>query len=598
MNTAAVAPSQPPRSIAPLRKPLRLWYPAALVIAYWVAFLVLRQTELTTVVRFMSGFGSSILLTILFISWWLISRRVPRREKWAGFAALVGGSVATILLARAVTQPMLLMWMALPVVLTAWVVWLALTRRATSWRGPLPLAAIILLAFVPFTVIRVEGTNGEQRASIAWRWSRSAEDTYLLQRTGASTRPTKSPDSAAAVALGAGDWPGFRGPQRDGVVHGLRIATDWNASPPKQRWRRRVGPGWSSVAVVGGRVFTQEQRGDVEAVVCLDAETGAELWSAQDPARFWESVSGAGPRATPTFDSGRVYAMGARGRLNCLDAATGARVWSRDAAADAGGTPVQPWGLSGSPLVTDGVVIVFAGGDGKASLRAYRADTGEPAWAAPAGTSSYTSPQLATVCGQRQVLFLSDTGLAALDPASGAVRWTHSVPLPNAPRNIQPHVLGADQVLLSSETDVGTRLLAVAHSESTSSPWSATPRWTSRAFNPSFNDFVVVGDSAFGFDRAVFCCLDLTTGKRHWREGDYGHGQVVLLADQSLLLVLGEQGELVLLAGDPGAHRELARVQAINGKTWNHPAVAQGRLYVRNAEEMACYELPRDAQPK
>ena len=579
-----------PPSATPARKPMRLWLPLTIVVLYWAAFLVLRRVELMTFVRFISAFGSSVLLTLLFVAWWLISRRVPPREKWPAFAALIGGAVAAVMASKRVLEPMPMLWMAVPVVLTAWVAWLAVARRRPAWRGPGRLVCVILLAFVPFTLIRVEGVSGEQQARVVWRWTPSSEQRYLAERSGtaATTAPTVS---AARVELRPGDWPGFRGSERDGIVRGLRVATDWATHPPRQLWRRRVGPAWSSFAVVDGRLYTQEQRGEVEAVVCADAATGAELWSVTDGGRVWDSVAGAGPRATPTFDSGRVYAMGARGRLNCLNAATGARVWSRDTAADAGNPPAHPWGLCSSPLVTHGVVIVFTGGDGNSSLRAYRADTGKPAWTAPGGTSSYTSAQIAQVGGERQVLFMGDAGLTAVDPATGGVRWKHAIPLPNAPRAIQPHALGPDRVLLSSEMDIGTRLLTVSHVPA-SADWSVSPAWSSRYFKPSFNDYVVAGDAAYGFDGAVFCCLDLTTGKRHWREGDYGHGQVVLLAEQSLLLVVSEQGELVLLAADPSAHRELARVQAIEGKTWNHPAVAHGRLYVRNAEEMACYELP------
>src|SRR5262249_29600164 len=183
--------------------------------------------------------------------------------------------------------------------------------------------------------------------------------------------------------------------------HGITIATDWDTIPPRLLWRQRVGPAWSSVIVVDGRLYTQEQRGEQEAVVCYEAQTGRELWAHGDAARFWESVSGAGPRATPTFADGRIYALGGTGILNCLDAATGERHWSHDIAADAGTRPPQ-WGFSGSPLVTDGLVIVFAGGDGDKNLLAYRADTGKPAWAAPARGTSYSSPQLVTLAGQRQ----------------------------------------------------------------------------------------------------------------------------------------------------------------------------------------------------
>jgi hypothetical protein len=177
----------------------------------------------------------------------------------------------------------------------------------------------------------------------------------------------------------------------------------------------------------------------------------------------------------------------------------------------------------------------------------------------------------------------------AVDPATGAVLWEHAVPVPpSAPRSIQPHAIGSAQVLIASETDLGTALLDVTRDGST---WSATQRWASMNLKPSFNDFIVHNGHIYGFDGSIFCCVDLATGQRRWKDGRYGHGQALLLADQGLLLVASETGDAVLLAADPERHRELGRFHAIDGKTWNHPVLAHGRLYVRNAEEMACYEL-------
>jgi outer membrane protein assembly factor BamB len=337
--------------------------------------------------------------------------------------------------------------------------------------------------------------------------------------------------------------------------------------------------------VVGDRLFTQEQRGEAEAVVCLDVATGREVWAHQDAVRFWEGVSGAGPRATPTFADGRLYTLGGTGVLNCLDAATGERQWSRDVVAEAG-AKVPMWGLANSPLVVDGLVVVFAGGENDKGLLAYRAATGDPVWTAAAG-QGYSSPQLASLAGESQILFLSDHGLTALEPATGKVRWEHVASVPGVWRAIQPHAVGSAQVLFGSE-DLGTVLLDVTRAEGS---WAATQRWSSRGMKPAYNDLVVHGGFVYGFDGPMFCCVDVATGQRRWKQGRYGHGQMLLLADQPLLLVLSESGEAVLVAANPEKHEELGRFQAVDGKTWNHPVIAHGRLYVRNAQEMACYEL-------
>src|SRR5262249_48716772 len=233
------------------------------------------------------------------------------------------------------------------------------------------------------------------------------------------------------------------GPNRDGTLRDVRIATDWNAAPPRLVWKRRIGPAWSSVVVVGDRLFTQEQLGDREAVVCLDAANGRTLWSHQDAARHEDVQGGAGPRATPTFAEGRIFALGATGILNCLDAATGDRQWSRDLAADAG-TKTPLWGFSSSPLVVGNRVVVFAGGDSDRTLLAYDTDSGEPGWSAAAGKVSYSSAQLAPVGGATQLLFVSDQGLSAFDPSSGALLWESRPPAgnPGLPRAVQPRAVG------------------------------------------------------------------------------------------------------------------------------------------------------------
>jgi outer membrane protein assembly factor BamB len=367
----------------------------------------------------------------------------------------------------------------------------------------------------------------------------------------------------------------------------VKIATDWDTARPKPLWRQRVGPGWSSVIVVSGRLFTQEQRRQKETVVCYDAARGKELWVHEDAVRFRETVSGAGPRATPSYADGCVYTLGATGILNCLDAATGKRKWSRDITAVAG-AKVPLWGFSGSPLVVDGMVIVFAGGEGDKNLLAYRTTSGKLAWTAPAGKESYSSPQLALIAGKPQVLFLSDNGLTAVHPASGAVLWEHGVAMPGAPRAVQPHILDKGQLLVAHLVGTGVALIDVSQEKER---WQVVQRWESHALKPEFPDFVVHQGHAYGFDAGIFCCIDAATGKRCWKEGRYGRGQVMLLADQSLLLVVSDKGQAILLAANPRRHEELGRFRALAGKTWNHPVIAHGRLYVRNTVEMACYEL-------
>jgi outer membrane protein assembly factor BamB len=345
--------------------------------------------------------------------------------------------------------------------------------------------------------------------------------------------------------------------------------------------------------VVGTRLYTQEQRGEDEVVVCYDTRSGAELWTHADVARFTEVVAGPGPRATPTFHEGKIYAQGAAGRLNCLDAATGTRLWTRDIVADSG-AKVPPWGFASSPLVVQGVVTVFAGGPDDKSVLGYHASSGELAWSAGQGQLSYCSTQHARLGGVDQLLIATDAGLTAFEPARGTVLWRHDWPVEGMARIVQPALVDGSDLLVGTGMGIGTRRLHFGLEGDTGGPQEL---WTSKAIKPYYNDLVVHRGNIYGFDGNFFTCVSLEDGKAKWRARGYGNGQVLLLADQDLLLVLSEKGEVALLEASPNGQKELGRFQAVEGKTWNHPVVAHGNLFVRNGEEVACYRLaPEDAE--
>jgi outer membrane protein assembly factor BamB len=582
MNT-----NQPQAVLAQPVQPPRVWPLLVLVGLFWAGYFLLNWLDVSMFTVFLGRLAGCVLLLLLFTVLWFFNRRISWGDRLLGFSvALVGGIVAALLSGE---RANLIAWvlLSLPFVFTAWAVWMLAARWASARTRRLGLLAVLFVTWGIFTLLRTEGLRGNGEMVLHWRWTPTAEQLYLEELAQRQTAgPVRS--EATQLTLHPGDWPGFRGPDREGAVHGITIKTGWDKTPPHLLWRQRIGPAWSSVAIVGGRLFTQEQRDQEEAVVCLDAATGRQVWVHTDPARFYDGQALVGPRASPTFADGRIYTLGATGILNCLDAATGARQWSHDIATDAS-SKLPIWGFSSSPLVAEGLVIVFAGGEGDKGLLAYRADSGQLAWTAAAGQMSYSSPQLAELDGQKQVLFLGDRGLTAFAPTTGAVLWNYSGEQAlGLPRCTQPQLVGKSQILIGSEPDRGTVLLDVSRKGKS---WSIAPRWTSGRLKPSFNDFVVHDNAIYGFDGEFFCCLDLKSGKRRWKDGRYGHGQVLLLADQPLLLVTTEDGEVVLVAADPAKHRELGRIQAIKGKTWNHPVIAHGRLYVRNAEEIACYQL-------
>jgi len=307
------------------------------------------------------------------------------------------------------------------------------------------------------------------------------------------------------------------------------------------------------------------------------------VWRHRDATRFWESNAGAGPRGTPAVVDGRVYTLGATGVLNSLDAVTGAVIWSRNAASDTK-VKIPMWGISSSPLVAGDLVVVATAG----KLAAYDIATGAIRWSGPGGGTSYSSPQLATIDGVAQIVFLGGPGAIGVDPATGKVLWQHQW---DGGAIVQPALTDDGNILvnaISMSGGEGMRRLAVTR---TAGAWAVQERWTSRGLKPYFNDFVVHKGHAYGFDNNILSCIDLADGARKWKGGRYGNGQLVLLAEQDLLLLISEDGELALVSATPDGFKEIARAPALEGKTWNHPVVVRDTLLVRNDHEMAAFRL-------
>ncbi|HEV3199399.1 MAG TPA: PQQ-binding-like beta-propeller repeat protein [Bryobacteraceae bacterium] len=597
---------------------LRLWPGVVAVVLQWlVSFGVPIIMPEAAIYAFLGGFVGALAVLV----WWAFFSRVPHLERWGALVLIVAAVAATprILHPSIVggMMGMMFQFSVIPGLCLALVVWAAIGRRLTSGPRRAALVAVILAACSFWALVRTDGITGGGRSQLKWRWAATPEQKLLAQGGGEPVAPPaapateKTPEEPSANRFGAeplvrsaavretlpaalrssrtsartgADWPGFRGSHRDSIVTGVRIRTDWASSPPVELWRRPVGPGWSSFAVRGGLVYTQEQRGEFEVVACYDAATGKPVWTHRDAARFWESNAGAGPRGTPTLHDGRVYTFGATGILNALDAGNGAVVWTRNAASDTG-AKLPGWGFASSPLVIDDAVIVAASG----RLAAYDLASGSPRWLGTEGDVSYSSPHLVTIGGVTQVVLLNGAGATSVAPADGKLLWKHSWPGFNS---LQP-ALTADGGVLIAAGDMGggmgVRRLAVAQGPG---GWTAEEVWTSTGLKPYFNDLVVHNGHAFGFDGGILACIDLQDGKRKWKGGRYGHGQVLLLADQDLLLVTSEEGEVVLVSATPGQFTEIAKFPALEGKTWNHPALAGDILLVRNDREMVAFRLP------
>ena len=572
----------------PLPARIRLW-PALLLTAvgaFCVFGLPLLFTR--TIVHFMGMMGGPVLCAVGLLAWWAFGSRVRGTYRWLPVVLFLAGAVGVpVLLHPPEVAPLAVVYGVSSVALL-WVLWLVLSTPLSMAERLPGVVATVVIGWAAFALVRIDGTDADMVPDLSFRFTKTAEQLAEEERAARGQGPAVA--ASDAVVVRPGDWAEFRGPNRDGRAVGTTVRTDWDANPPTVVWKQRIGPGWGSFAVVGDRLFTQEQRGDTEAVVCYRADTGRELWAHQEPARFYEAIAGAGPRATPTVADGRVYAYGATGTLACLDATTGRPRWTRDVAADTG-APVPQWGFSSSPLVVQGVVVVFAGAPGGKGTAAYRADTGEPAWTAGTGTHGYASAHRATLRGVEQVLMSSNAGLESFRPADGKVLWTLPGTDPMANRVTQPAVLSDTDVLFGTGvgSDQNTKRLRVAKDGDN---WSVETVWTSPAVKPYFNDGVLHKDHYYGFNGSALVCMSAADGRQRWKAGTvYGNGQVLLLADQDLLVVQAESGRVALVEAIPDDYSEVARFPALKGKTWNHPVVVRGRLYVRNGEEAACYDV-------
>ncbi len=447
-------------------------------------------------------------------------------------------------------------------------------------------AGAVVALLMHWTGLELEWRGGFPPV-LTWHKTRPNFDALEASRRAQARMPLPSEPPAAAS-----DWPGFRGPNRDGHYDGQPIATNWPAGGLPPLWKQPIGGGYASFAVAGGRAFTIEQRRQQEAVTAYDLETGRELWATAYPGDFYEPMGGEGPRATPVCSEGKVYSLGALGDLLCLDAAGGKVIWQVNILTD-NQAPLPTYGVASSPLVVGDKIIVQPGGEHGKSVVAYDKLTGKALWRALDDPAAYSSPMLVQLAGLQQLLVVTARRAVGLQLQDGALLWETPWKVNQGNRNnAQPVLLGPDRFLLSAGYGTGCEAVAVS---STASGLAARPLWRNTALKNKFTSSVFWRGFVYGLDEDVLVCLDANTGQRQWKDGRYGYGQVVI-AD-GYLIVLNGDGQLALVKAVPDHFEELARFQALEGKTWNHPALAGGKILVRNAAQMACFDLRPPRRP-
>lgn len=571
-------------------RPLRVW-PAIILL---VGMIVTRNLPAwwengPTNLWASAAFGPA-LCGILVLLWWLTASRATWQERLGGFLAVIVAFIASLVLMHPSMHGVAVMVLAIPIGMAAFAVGAIVLSGMLSYKRTIFACLMATVGFSSMTLFKASGMWGNFAVDLTPRFTETSEEQIAARDSGSQDVVVEQlAGDAVEQSLLNPEWPGFRGPRRDGIQRGTVLPASFTADDVKELWRIPVGPSWSSFVVAGKLLFTQEQRGEQEMAVCYDADTGKELWAKPlVEGRFDDPLGGPGPRATPTLAGGALYVMGALGDLVKLDPRTGQEIWNADIK-KLTGAKVPMWGFSSSPLVVDDVVIVFAGGERNFGILACDTETAHTKWASPAGVHSYSSPQMAKILGEEFVLLTTNEGLDFLKPDSGEIRfhyeWKHE-----GYRADQPAILSEDSLIIPTGMGTGTRRIKL--SKDGEGKLVAEEVWTTMNMKPDFNDVVTFDGNLYGFDNTIFACLNLETGERAWKGGRYGKGQQLLLADSGMIVVVTEQGELKFVKPDPKKLTEVVSMKPLNGRTWNHPVVVGSRLYLRNAAEAVCLELP------
>ncbi|MCI0414118.1 PQQ-like beta-propeller repeat protein [bacterium] len=387
----------------------------------------------------------------------------------------------------------------------------------------------------------------------------------------------------SASLLYAADWPQWRGINRDGISKETGLLKTWPPAGPKTIWKTALGNGYSAIAVSQGRIFTMASVGVNEYALCFDAATGKEIWRFKTDATY-QSGQGDGPRSTPTVDGNWVYVLGAQSKLYALNGKDGKKIWFHDLHSEYG-SEIPGWGTSTSPLVEGDLLLVDIGGKTGHSIGAFNKKSGALVWKTHTDKQGYSSPIAINANGARQILFFTGTSLVSVSP-TGTVNWKYPWRTSYYANIATPIFIAPDKVYLSTAYDTGAAVLKLTGGKD---KLSFQELWKSKISQNHFNSSVLHNDHIYGFDQAILQCIEVNTGKEKWKQSGFGKGSLILA--EGNLIVLGERGQLALVEATPSAYKEKSRIQAIEGKTWTSPALANGKLYLRNEKEMFCMDL-------
>lgn len=459
------------------------------------------------------------------------------------------------------------------------------------------IVTLITVALVAWVVVaqvarwQTKKSLEQQAAAIAAHREAQRSAPAATPTATASVTPSATPAAApvpdslhaAAIAWTTG-WSGFRGARRDGHYSAGPILTDWKALRPL--WRQPVGGGFASVVAANGHAFTIEQRGPQEVAVAYDVLTGRELWTSAWDAVFIQNQGGPGPRATPAFHDGTLFVLGATGELRALDGSNGKLRWRTNILDDADAGNLD-FGITASPLIVGNTVVTVPGGGDGRTIVAYDRASGRVAWSALDDEGAYASPVRVTLAGVDQIVAVLANRVVGLSTDRGTLLWESPWPADGGNHAAQPVIIGDNRIFLSS----GAGSIRGVALEITRDGDRLTARevWRTNRMKNDFTSSVYHDGFIYGIDTGILACIDAASGELKWKGGRYGSGQT-LLASGHLVITTGD-GEVVLVRATPEGHQELARTSALEGPTWNHPALVDGFLLVRNGAQVAAFDL-------
>lgn len=447
---------------------------------------------------------------------------------------------------------------------------------------------LVLLLFSCNTTPKpaAKSADDQESAATATVSDSSSAEVSVIEGSASEADGEDSETVSGIVAL---DWPQWLGPDRTGISKETGFRKTFPKNGPKILWKKSLGAGFSAFSVVKDRAYTMFADDSYEYLVCLNANTGKEIWKTRTDLFYGDYMGGNGPRATPTIDGNLVYTLSAYGKLYAVDASTGSVVWEQDFKKSFGAKPPQ-WGFCGSPLVADGRVYIETGGENGNHVVAYNKTDGKLVWKTVTGSddvAGYSSPIKTTINDVPQILFFTGRGVMGTNPENGTTYWRYPWKTDYDVNAATPVFVAPDGILISSGYGTGSALLRIAGSGGNQ---QASEVWKNRDLKSRMATPVLYEGYLYGFDASILKCIEAKTGKEMWKHRGYGEGSLII-AD-GMLIVLGDKGNLGMARISPKGFTELATAQVLDGnKGWTGPALSGGRLFVRNLYEMACVDL-------